>query len=188
MILKTLILALVVSITPSFSFADAVPYKLLKDKSSLKFYAINNNSSVAGEFKDFSADIKFDREKPENSKIKVAVDIKSIYSDAAKLAETLQGNDWLSVSKFPQAVFVSKTISKMPNSENYYADGMLELHGKTLPVSMNFQASFPDDKTAIATGYITLRRTDFGIGQGAWAKDDVLKNEVRVEFRVVAER
>lgn len=185
---KALILALVVSITPSFVFADAVPYKLVKDKSSLKFYAINNSSSVSGEFKDFTADISFDREKPENSKIKVDIDIKSVYSDADKLAETLQEKDWFSAAAFPKAIFVSKTVSKMPNSDNYYAEGTLKLRDKTVPVSLNFKVQFVGDKTAIATGYATLRRTDFGVGQGQWSRDDVVKNEVRVEFRVVAEK
>ncbi len=76
----------------------------------------------------------------------------------------------------------------MPNSDNYYVDGTLELRGKTMPATMNFQLQLADDKNAVATGYVTIKRSDYGVGQGDWAKDDVVKNEVRVEFRVVAEK
>ncbi len=170
------------------AFADAPAYKLVKDKSSLKFYAINNGAPVEGEFKDFSADIKFNRDKPEESKITVEVSTASVFTDYEEVAKNLISKDWLAVSEFPKAVFTSEKISKMPNSDNYYADGTLKLRDKTIPVMLNFQVQFVDDKNAIAKGFVTLRRSDFGVGQGEWKKDDVVKNEVRVEFRVVAER
>lgn len=183
---------IIISLVSSFftfpAMADVSAYELVKEKSSLKFYAINNNAPVEGEFKDFSADIKFDAEKLEESKIKVEVVTASVFASYDEVVKNLVSADWLAAGKFPKAVFVSKNISRMPNSNNYYADGELQLRDKTLPVVLNFQLKPVDDKNMLATGYVTLRRTDFGVGQGQWAKDDVVKNEVRVEFRVVAER
>lgn len=170
------------------AFAELSAYKLIKEKSTLKFYAINNNAPVEGEFKEFSSDIKFNPDKVEESKIIVEVAASSVFATYDKLVENLQSKDWLSTVEFPKAVFTSEKISRMPSSDNYYADGKLTLRGITVPVVLNFQVQFVDKKDAVAKGYVTLHRSDFGIGQGEWKKDDVVKNEVRVEFRVVAQR
>lgn len=186
---KILILTLVTSLFVIFpAVAEISNYKLIKEKSVLKFYAINNNAPVEGEFKDFFADIKFNPDKPEEGKITVEVQIASVFANYDEVVKNLISKDWLNSSEFPKALFTSEKISRMPNSDNYYAEGKLKLRDKTMPVVLNFQLQFIDEKNAIAKGYVTLRRSEFGVGQGQWAKDDVVKNEVRVEFRVVAEK
>ena len=170
------------------AFAELASYKVIKEKSSLKFFAINNNAPVEGEFKDFTADITFNADKPEEGKITVEVNIASVAASYDDVAKTLLTTDWLSAEKFPKAVFTSENISRMPSTDNYFAEGKLQLRDKTLPVVINFEVKFPDSKNAISKGFITLRRTDFGIGQGEWSRDDVVKNEVRVEFRLAAEK
>ncbi|MEZ5691497.1 MAG: YceI family protein [Rickettsiales bacterium] len=183
------LVAIILFLSFSFSALSAVPeYNLNKEKSTLKFYAINNNAPVEGEFKDFSADIKFDKDNLKESSIKVEVKTSSVFAEYEELVSNLVSSDWLSVKEFPEAVFVSKTISRMPDTENYYSDGELSLRGKTVPVTLNFQLKFIGSDKILATGQATLRRSDFGIGQGEWAKDDVLKDEVRVQFRVMAVR
>ncbi len=180
---------LVISLFFAFpAFADAPSYKLIKEKSTLKFYAINNGAPVEGQFKNFSAEIKFNPDKLDESKITVEVDTGSVFTDYDEIAKNLLSKDWLAVMDFPKAVFTSKTITRMPSSDNYYAEGTLKLRDKTMPATLNFQLQFADEKNAIAKGYVTIRRTDYGVGQGQWSKDDVVKNEVRVEFRVAAER
>lgn len=181
-------LILVVSLLFAFpAYADVPSYKIIKEKSSLKFYAINNNAPVEGEFKDFSADIKFSPDNVKESKIVVEVAMGSIFANYDELVKNLVSKNWLDIAAFPKAVFTSEKITRMPSSDNYYADGTLELHGKKLPVVLNFQAQFTGDK-ALVKGYATIRRSDYEIGQGEWKKDDVVKNEVRVEFRVVASK
>lgn len=188
----TKILALITAISLSFAFpafAEVPAYKLLNEKSSLKFFAINNGAPVEGEFKDFSADIKFSPDKLDESKIVIEVKTGSVFAAYDEVVKNLLSKDWLATEAFPKAVFTSKTITRMPNSDNYYAEGTLKLRDKTMPATLNFQLQLTNDnKNAVAKGYCTIRRTDFGVGQGDWAKDDVVKNEVRVEFRVVAEK
>ena len=185
--IQTLIVAAsLLFITPAY--AEVPVYKLVNEKSTLKFYAINNGAPVEGQFKKFTADIHFSADKLDESKIKIEVDIASVFADYDEVMKSLVSKDWLAADAFPKAVFSCEKLSRMPNSDNYYADGKLQLRDKTMPVVLNFQMEFSDAKTAIAKGYLTLHRKDFGIGQGEWAKDDVVKDEVRVEFRVVAEK
>jgi len=187
--MQKILIALLASLfftTPAF--ADVPAYTLDKEKSTLKFFAIQNGAPVEGQFSDFSADIRFDPNQLDKSSIKVDVNIGSVTAANDDVTSNIKLPEWLSAQAFPKATFACKKLTRMPASDNYYADGTLTLRGKTAPVVLNFQMEHMDDKEAIAKGYVTLRRSDFGVGQGQWAKDDVIKNEVRVEFRVVADK
>jgi polyisoprenoid-binding protein YceI len=170
------------------AWAEAPAYSMIKEKSFLKFVAIQNNAPVEGKFDNFTADIHFNSSKPEEGSIAVEVAVGSLVSGNEEVAKNLKLPEWLSIEMFPKAVFKSKTISRMPMSNNYYADGDLTLRGKTVPVVLNFQLEEHDNGRTIATGFVTLHRKDFGVGQGQWASDDVVKDEVRVEFRIVADK
>lgn len=183
------ILILAVSALLSSAVSAAVPnYALVKEKSFLKFYAIQNGAPVEGRFDNFTADIAFDPKDLAHSSIAVDVDTGSVAAANSDVQTNLKLPEWLSTQHFPHAQFVSKKIEQMPQSENYFAEGALTLKGKTVPATLNFQFEHLDDKTAVAKGFVTLLRKDFDVGQGEWAKDDIIKNEVRVEFRVAAEK
>ncbi len=168
--------------------ADVPSYAVVKEKSFLKFSAIQNSAPVQGKFSDFTAEIKFDPEHLDESSIKVEVALASVSVASEEVQSNIKMPDWLSVDAFPKAVFNCKQFTRMPTSNNYYANGQLTLRGKTVPVVLNFQMEHFDEKNAVATGYVTVRRSDFGVGQGEWARDDVVKNEVRIEFRIAAEK
>lgn len=169
------------------AIAAVTPYQMIKEKSSLKFYAIQNNAPVEGKFADFSANILFDSDQLDKSKISVEVSVASVEASYEEVAKNLKLPEWLSVEAFPKANFTSKTITRMPMTNNYYSEGELTLRGKTMPVTINFQL---DEKgsVAVAKGFATLHRTSFEVGQGQWAKDDVVKDEIRIEFRIVANK
>lgn len=170
------------------AFAAAPSYTIIKEKSALRFFAIQNNAPVEGMFKDFTGDIKFDPDHPEESKVTIEVNMGSIAMSSPDVLTYAKAPEWLSVEAFPKAVFTSRKITRMPSTNNYYADGLLTLRDKTVPVTINFTMEHFDASNAIATGFATLHRKDFGVGQGEWAKDDVVKDEVRVEFRVAAQK
>jgi len=168
--------------------ADVPAYSVIKEKSTLKFFAIQNSAPVEGKFNDFIADIRFDPNHLDQSSITVEVNIGSVSTNDDDIAKNLKLPEWLNTDAFPKAVFTCKKLTRMPQSDNYYADGQLTLRGKTMPVVLNFQMEHFDATSAIAKGSVTLHRNDFGVGQGEWAKDDVIKDEVRVEFRIAAEK
>ena len=163
-------------------------YMITKEKSTLKFTATQNNAPVEGKFKDFDADIAFDPDHLDISHIRVTVDVGSLDLADSETKDTLLTADWLDAEAHPKAVFASTAIDRFPGTENFYAKGNLTLRGVTMPATLNFTMEFMDDHSAIATGYATLQRGDFGVGQKEWAKDDVVKKSVRVEFRISAQR
>jgi polyisoprenoid-binding protein YceI len=173
---------------PSAVHAEVPSYAVIKDKSFIKFFAIQNNASVEGKFSDFTADIRFDPENLAESSIRVEVDMNSISVVNPQVLDMLKMPDWLSIKAFPKAVFVSRKIDRIPDTDSYYAEGDLTLRDKTEPVSLNFVMEHFTGSSALAVGSVTLQRLKFGIGQGQWAADDVIKDAVRVEFRITAEK
>ena len=85
-----------------------------------------------------------------------------------KLDGELRGDQWLDAGKFPDAHFVSRTVTETgPNSADVLGD--LTLHGVTKPVtlhvSFNGAGTNPIDK-AYTVGFDargTIKRSDFGV-------------------------
>ncbi|MDX1974457.1 MAG: YceI family protein [Rickettsiales bacterium] len=169
------------------AWADVFNYAMVKSKSSLKFFAIHKDGPIQGKFTDFDVQIRFGRDALEKSSIVAEVNTASVTSDDAKLVEALKMPQWLSTQLFPKARFVSTSISVMPNTENYIAKGNLTIRDKTIPAVVNFQLK-PRGDTEIAEGFMTIRRNEIGLAEGEWKSDDALKFEVRIEFRLIANK
>ena len=166
--------------------AEPVRYKLVNERSTLKFFAIKDKLPLQGRFSEFSGEATIDAEKRDILTLKAEVKTGSIVLEDATLLGNVKKPDWLSVDAFPTASFEAEKLNRVPGSSNYYGDGSMTIRGKKIPATINLLLEQDDDDKVIARGYFTLRRSQFGLGQGEWAKDDVLKDEVRVEFRVVA--
>lgn len=171
----------------SSASAEPVKFTMIKEKSHLKFVAMQNNAPVTGKFNEFDTDISFDFTRVQDGKIKAVVKTGSVSTDYEEVEKNLRLPDWLAVEAFPEATFETTKISQIPESNDYYAEGNLKLRDKTVPIMLNFQLKDYGDVT-IAEGYATIKRNDFGVGQGEWTKVDVVKNEVRVEFRIAAKK
>ena len=170
--------------------APVPEFVMTKDQSFLKFIALQNGAPVTGEFKDFSAKILFDPHQMDKSKLTVEVTMKDVAGPSDDMISSLKLPEWFSVDAFPKATFTSTVFHMMPGTDEkqYYVDGELTLRGQKKPLTLNFSFEHLDDKHAVATGFTTIPRKDFGVGQGEWAKEDVIRNDVRVEFRIVADR
>lgn len=186
--LKYALLFISVCALASPVMADPVAYNLVKEKSYLKFVATMNNAPIEGKFAEYSADIRFDREHPENSSIEADVDTGSVSVSNPDVQKDIGLPEWLGAEKFPKAHLSCKKLRNMPQTQGYYGECKFTLRDKTVPVVINFQLTRFEDDIAIANGYITLHRLDYGVGQGDWAHDDVVKDQVRVEFRIFAKK
>lgn len=174
---------------PLYSAHAAVPaYTLLNNQSTLEFTATQNGAPLKGSFTDFTAKILFDANQLDQSSIEVTVMTGSVKVSADDVLKYLRMPNWLGVEAFPQAVFKSNKITHTNQLKNYMAEGTLQIRDKTAPATLQFQLVKQDAKNAEAIGDITLHRNDFGIGQGEWSQENVVKNDVQVHFYVVADK
>lgn len=90
-------------------------------------------SFTTGRFNTFSGDFSFDNAAPEKSKVAVEIDVNSIDSNHAERDKHLRSADFLDVSKFPNASFVSTGI-ELTGDKSAKIAGDFTLRGVTKSV------------------------------------------------------
>jgi polyisoprenoid-binding protein YceI len=140
--------------------------------------------SVDGQFKKFSSQLSFDPAKPTAAKAIVDVELASVDTGAPEGDEEVAGKQWFNTKAFPTARFVSETVKPL-GGNRYEVTGQLSIKGKTQPVVV--PATFtPQGNSGVFAGAFTIRRADFAVGEGAWAKFDTVANDVQIKFRITA--
>ena len=120
-----------------------------------------------GRFNDFEGQFSYDKGQPENSKITVNINTKSVDSNHAMRDKHLRGEDFLDVDKFPQAKFVSSAFSQNKDG-NAVLTGNLTLHGvtKSINIAVNSIGEGQDPWGGYRVGFEGKTRialADFGI-------------------------
>jgi len=164
--------------------AEAKPWGIDYGKSHLGFSAEQSGIKFQGAFTRFQVDVDFDPEHPETSKINALVDISSIGTGDAQRDSMLPQPDWFATATYPQASFVSATITKTgPNS--YVAKGTLTIKGTAHPSTLPFTFVQEDDHYR-SQGKVNILRSDFHIGEGQWSDEKYVKLAVEVKIDIVA--
>lgn len=157
---------------------------VLTDRSKLSFVSRQMGVAVDGEFRRFAATMRFDPAKPEAGRAVIEIDMASVDAGAAETNEEVTGKNWFNVKQFPKANFTSNAVKAM-GSNRFEVAGKLTIRDKTrdvvAPFTMTQQGGF-----TVFEGALTIRRADFGIGQGVWADFDTVANDVQIRFRLVA--
>jgi polyisoprenoid-binding protein YceI len=164
----------------------AVPtWKMVPADSSISFIATQNDAPVKGQFKKFEGDIAFDPSQLNESHVNISVTLSSVTTSYDEVVKALQSPDWFNPKVFPKAEFKSTSFTKT-GDKTYQANGILTIRDKTIPVVLIFTLKEYTDTKASVVGSTNLKRTDFGVGQGEWAKTDGVKDEVKVDFTINA--
>lgn len=124
-------------------------------------------SWLTGRFNDFSGKFSYDAANPTAAKIEVTIKTDSIDSNHAERDKHLRGSDFLSVSKYPEAKFVSTKIEDLGNGK-LKVHGDFTLHGKTNAIVIDAQkigeGSDPwGGYRAGFAGTTTIAMKDYGI-------------------------
>jgi len=174
----TAISATTLTTTALAADAPATHYTLDPAKSTLEFQFVQAGAQNKGKFTKFSTTLDFAPDSPQTGKLDVVVDVNSVDTGDKERDDTLRGADLFSVAKFPQAHFVSTQITK--TASGYDAAGKLTLRGVTKDVHIPF--SFKSADAGYLTGKTTLKRLDFGIGQGDWKSTEWVGSDVVVTY------
>jgi polyisoprenoid-binding protein YceI len=178
-------LLLASTVALSAASAHAIEYNAVQvNKSSIRFAYKQMGVSVDGHFKKFGGQLNFDPAKPTAAKASFDIDLGSIDVGAPEGNQEVAGKPWFNTPAFPTARFVSGTVKAL-GGNRYEVAGKLTIKGKTQDVVV--PATFtPQGNTGVFDGGFTLKRADFAIGEGSWAKFDIVANEVQVKFRLTA--
>lgn len=160
--------------------------------SSLSFSIAQVGSIVSGRFPTWTGEIVLDPASLATARIDIKIDTRPVTANNRDVDSLLKGSNFLDVQKFPEARFVSTSITGSGN--RYEARGKLTIRDVTRDVVLPFTLGIADDPAqpgrvrATARGRIILKRLDYGVGQNEWAATGQVANEVTVDLNVVAGR
>ena len=180
-----LALASTLAFAALISAAHAVEFTQVQaDKSAVNFIYKQMGVAVDGKFKRFSSQLSFDPAKPTAAKASFDVELASVDTGAPEGDEEVAGKPWFNTKAFPTAQFVSGAVKAL-GGNRYEVAGKLTIKGKTQDVVV--PATFTaQGNTGVFDGSFIIRRADFTIGEGSWAKFDIVANDVQIKFRITA--
>jgi polyisoprenoid-binding protein YceI len=165
--------------------ADAAPtrYTLDPAKSTFEYQFTQAGALNKGKFTKYTVTLDFSADSLATSKLDVVVDMSSLDTGDKERDDTLKSADLVSVAKFPQSRFTSTQITKTANG--YDAVGKLTIRGVSRDTHVPFSFRTADEQGKPA-GYLlgktTIKRNDFGVGQGDWKATDQVGNDVSVAY------
>lgn len=168
------------ALAAAFTNAHAASYQaVVPEKSSITFSYKQMGVAMDGKFKKFSAQVSLDTAKLDKAKGSIDIDLASIDTGSGEADQEVVGKAWFNVTAHPKASFVLKGL-KSTGANQYEAVGQLTLKGQTRELHAPLKLS---PQGALAGSFV-LKRADFGIGEGMWAKFDVVANEITVNFNL----
>jgi polyisoprenoid-binding protein YceI len=162
---------------------------VLPEASTVEFEALQYGQPFKGRFLQFDAAITFDPNNLAASTVLVTIPVSGISTgDSARDAQA-RDPQWFDAATYPQIVFFTQSISAGVGPGQYLAHGTLTMRGITKPIDLPFFLAIEEQngtRTARMQADITVNRLDFGIGQGEWAKTDVIADAIRIAVRLQA--
>ncbi|MGH8053405.1 MAG: YceI family protein [Stenotrophomonas sp.] len=156
----------------------AADYVQAPGAGSILVFATKYDGEVfTGTFPDFKTQLSFDPADPAAAKLDVTIPLASAKSGNSDRDSTLQGADFFNVASFAQARYTANGFRALGNNQ-FAADGTLELHGVSKPVSFTF--TWAPGAQPVLTGKATVKRLDFGVGGGDWADTKTIPNETAI--------
>ena len=147
--------------------------------SKLDFAGVQAGAEFKGTFHKFAADVTLSPDALAAAKLDVTIDLNSVDTLDKDRDKTMRGPDIFDVAKNPSAHYVATSVTK--TAAGYSAVGALTLHGVTKNVPIDFQFT-PGAGGAKLEGKATLKRLDFGVGQGDWKSTEWIADAVKVSF------
>lgn len=163
----------------AMQFSDVQPAS-----SQITFVSKQMGVPVEGRFGKFAAQVAFDPSKPEGSKARIDVDLASIDAGSADANKEVRGKSWFNTASYPTASFVASNVKPL-GGDRYEVHGQLSMKGRTKDTVAVFNLKH-DGRTAIFEGAFPFKRSEFGIGEGAWADPSIVADDVQVRFRLLA--
>ena len=164
--------------------AEAAQYQQVNATASTLSFTYNQFSSrVYGTFSQFEGVLDFDTTNPSAAHAGLTIQLESIDAGSSDANEELQKPAWFDTANSPVATFESTAVKALGDNR-YSITGKLTLRGITRVVQVPVLLK-AENAIGIFDGQLTLKRSDFKIGEGEWA-DTVVSDDINIRFRMVA--
>jgi len=155
---------------------------LISSQSQVAYVSTQMGAQVEGSFGRFEAHIDLNPDKLQTSSVSFAVDTSSMDFPSADVLKELAKPEWFDTAHYPKAEFRSSRIRRLDDGR-YELAGTLTIKGHArdvvFPVTLSRSGA-----TTFATGVLTIKRLDYGVGQGEWGDTSLVADEVQIKFRI----
>lgn len=164
------------------AIAAAAQWAMQPKQSKLVFVGTQAGADFEGVFEKFTADIQFDPQDLASSRFDIKIDMASVNSRDGERDDTVRSADLFDVKRWPTAHYVTGKFTTGAAGK-FSATGKLTLRDVTrdVPIQFTFENK---DGGAWLRGTASLKRLDFGVGQGDWKDTSTVANEVRIRFEL----
>jgi polyisoprenoid-binding protein YceI len=173
-----LLTALTLAALPALALAQPID----PAKSQIGFTMKQLNVPVGGSFKAYTANIDFSPAKAAAGRADITIQTGSIALPTRDAEAEAKKKEWFNVAQFPTARFVSSSIKPL-GGDRYQFSGKLTIKGVTRDVSAPFTAKAAGGLTVVE-GVLPISRTAYKIGEGEWADDGTVADDIQIKFRV----
>ena len=155
---------------------------LIANQSELAYVSTQMGVQVEGNFGRFEAHIELDPDKLQTSSVTFSVDTSSVIFPSDDVVKELAKPDWFDTAHYPKAEFRSNRIRRLGDGR-YELAGTLTIKGHArevvFPISLSRSGA-----TSFATGVLTIKRLDYGVGGGEWGDTSLVADEVQIKFKI----
>jgi len=159
--------------------ATAAEWKVLEPDSRIGFVATYDSIPFQAWFKSYDATIRFSPDKLDESSFDVRIRTASVDSDSPDRDDGMRQREWLAVDKYPEARYHAERFEKITDN-HYTAIGKLTVKGISRDVAVNFEWQPQPGGKAWMNAQARLKRGDFNIGTGEWARDETIGFDIAV--------
>lgn len=161
----------------------ATQWTMQPKESTLSFVGTQAGAKFEGAFDKFTADIRFDPKDLAGSRFDVRIDMASVNTRDGERDDIIKGPDLFNARQWPQGHYVADKFSDK-GAGKFSATGKLTLRDVTreVPIEFTFENK---NGSAWLKGSATLKRLDFGIGQGEWKDTETVADEVAIRFALL---
>lgn len=176
------VLALILAYVSS---AQAVEYKdVNRTASQISFTYTQLGQRVYGTFSEFEGTLTFDTQQPEAGQAVLKIQLASIDAGSPDANDELQRASWFDTATYPVGVYESTGVMALGDNR-YTISGNLTIKGITHPVKVDVVLK-EHSGIGVFDGEFVLKRGDFKIGEGEWAGNSVVSNDINIKFKMVA--
>lgn len=167
---------------------QAATFVLDPDDSSVFFQYSYGSDPYQGEFKNVEAVFEIDPMSPSSCNFSVTIPIGDIYLDSPEALDYLLDYELFDVDQFPTANFKADSCSLVSMS-SFVSDGTLTIRDQSNPLSFPFDLNVEMSGGKLRfhlTSEVTIKRLEYGVGQGYWASTAEIPNDVIIKIDVHA--
>jgi polyisoprenoid-binding protein YceI len=151
--------------------------------SSLNFTFTQLDAASTGQFRKFTTELVYDEKNPAASSLNVKVDVASLDTQDSERDTALAGAELFDIKTHPTATFVARSLARAASGQ-LEAVGQLSIRGVSKPVRLPLTLR-PTAQGLELSGQTTIKRLDYGVGQGEWKSTESVGDEVKIAYKVV---